>query len=96
MNPKAHGNNISHHKIFQYLAWGKPVFSCVFSEYLQFGELLYMDDNHQGIVDKLDLFLKVGEDKSLKEKRIEKASEMKFENHLKSIEQFLNDHPKLK
>ncbi|HRN38397.1 MAG TPA: hypothetical protein PLL18_15940, partial [Flavobacteriales bacterium] len=44
MDVSLSGNDISHHKVFQYLALGKPVFSPVFSEYGNIAELLYMDN----------------------------------------------------
>lgn len=84
------GNNISHHKIFQYLALGKPVFSTVFSEYLPFGHLLYMNDDRQAARDELSEFLRAGEPAGLAAERIALARTKSFDATFQSIGDFLD------
>lgn len=79
------GNKISHHKIFQYMALGKPVFSCVFSEYTDMQHLLYMNDDSGQLLNQLKQFLTSGEDKQLAEKRIDHVKQFTFTNILDKI-----------
>ncbi len=79
------GNAISHHKILQYLALGKPVFSTRFSEYENIGHLLYMDDDPGQLVRRMDAFLNDKEDTMLALKRIEYAKQFTFEVTLNGI-----------
>lgn len=92
MNQKSHGNNISHHKIFQYLAFGKPIFSNIFSEYLDNKELFYMNDDSVEFLKNIEEFIKNGEDPFLMEKRRKFAETMKYENILSKIELFLREN----
>jgi hypothetical protein len=90
MDPTYHGNNISHHKIYQYLALGKPVFGCEFSAYQEFSRLLYMADDHDVLLSKLDHFLTTNEKPDLREARIAVAKSVTFEKHLSKIESFIS------
>lgn len=87
MNRTVEGNDISHHKIFQYMALGKPVFSGIFSEYTSFSDLLYMDNDQENLIDRMEAFLKHGEDDSLPSKRSAYVRQFTFEELLKKIEQ---------
>jgi hypothetical protein len=91
MNKTHHGNTIAHHKTLQYLALGKPVFSCIFSEYIPISELMYMDDDNQRLVDKLTQFIKTGEDPGLKTARIEHARKHMFDVNFERINQIIAD-----
>ncbi|MFZ5553487.1 MAG: hypothetical protein ACOZCO_10250 [Bacteroidota bacterium] len=84
-------NTISHHKIFQYLAMGKAVFSCRFSEYTSFAHLLYMEDDHALLIEKIKSFLSEGENDTLKSQRIKKAREFTFDAVLQKIELFISE-----
>ena len=85
------GNLISHHKIFQYLAHGKPIFSPVFSEYLSFKTLLYMDNEESTLLEKMDELIKNGEDENLKNERISFAIKNQYDNHLNEIMKFIGE-----
>jgi hypothetical protein len=89
MNRKHNGNLISHHKIFQYLALGKPIFSCQFSEYKTISHLLYMNDEPEGLLQSLSAFLAGGEDPSLAQERIRYASNFRFDILLDEAGKFL-------
>lgn len=93
MNQAHSWNLISHHKIFQYMALGKPVFSCSFSEYESFSHLLYMNNNSELLLKQLDQFLNKGEDATLAGKRIEIARQHSFEAIFESVEKIFAAHP---
>ncbi|MBS1942904.1 MAG: hypothetical protein JST38_18725, partial [Bacteroidetes bacterium] len=84
------GNNISHHKIFQYMAMGKPVFSTVFSEYLPIRHLLYMNDDRQALRAGLSRFLLTGEPEGLHAERIAHARTKSFEATFRAIGNFMD------
>lgn len=85
MSQTVNGNAIAHHKIYQYLALGKPVFGIEFSDYAQFKELLYMSNESDKLISMVENFLKNGEDKSLTAKRIDLAGKNKFNVLLERI-----------
>jgi hypothetical protein len=91
MNIREPGNDISHHKIFQYLAFGKPVFSTKFREYTDISDLFYMENNCDKLCDNLNNFLTKREDEELKNKRINFAKTKTYEEILRKIELFIND-----
>lgn len=84
------GNTISHHKIFQYLAMGKAVFSCEFSEYKKFSGLLYMENDEEMLLKKINDFLEKKESPGIALQRIELAKQFTFEVVLGKIENFLS------
>lgn len=92
MDMEYHANIVHHHKTLVYLTQGKPIFGPVFTEYVSMGDILYMDNTHEGVMRLLEDFLKNGEDKTLENKRIKHASQYTFENVLakagKIIEQY--------
>ncbi len=83
------GNDISHHKIFQYLAFGKPIFSNVFTEYVPIEHLLYMRNDRRELMDTLDKFLKHGEPDHLTQDRIAHARTRTYEVIFGQIEKFI-------
>lgn len=87
------GNDISHHKTFQYLALGKPVFSTVFSEYLPISRLMYMENDPSTSLDNLQAFLEQGEPAQLATDRVAYARTMTYERTLERIERFLGTLP---
>ena len=87
------GNDISHHKTFQYLALGKPVFSTVFSEYLPIRDLMYMENDRSRSIGLLAEFLEKGEPEHLAEQRIAYARSMTYERTFERIERFLENAP---
>ena len=87
------GNDISHHKTFQYLALGKPVFSTVFSEYLPIHHLMYMENDPGRSLDGLQHFLEHGEPAVLADERVAHARSMTYERTFERIEGFLNGLP---
>lgn len=89
------GNDISHHKTFQYLALGKPVFSTVFSEYVPIGHLMYMENDPGRSLDGLQRFLAHGEPPAIAEERIAYARTMTYERSFERIEGFLKGLPGL-
>jgi hypothetical protein len=91
MNMSYPGNHISHHKTIPYLAQGKAIFSPYFTGYNQISDLMYMHNEHQNLIDLLDKFIHLGEDLSLKTKRIKVAQEHTYNTILKKIEDFVNE-----
>ncbi len=84
------GNLISHHKIFQYFTHGKAVFSPVFTEYLSMSHLIYMDNDSNELLGKLNRFLEEGENPKLKMERIEVSKEHQYSSILNDIFVFLH------
>ena len=93
MDVRFPGNDISHHKTFQYLALGKPVFSTVFSEYVPIGHLMYMENDPGRSLDRIQHFLEHGEPASLADERVTYARSMTYERTFERIEGFLKDLP---
>ncbi|MBN8696785.1 MAG: hypothetical protein J0L87_09655 [Bacteroidetes bacterium] len=91
MDEKFHGNRIAHHKIFQYLAFGKPVFCSVFSDYIPIKSYLYMEDDTDNMIQIIDNYMKNGEDPHLVDQRINMAKEHTFEKALAKIDLFINE-----
>lgn len=91
MDVQIPGNDLSHHKIFQYLALGKPVFSTVFKEYAPIQRLLYMSNDGDALARQLHDFLRTGEPAAFMEERIAFARTRTYEVILSRIGAFL-DH----
>jgi hypothetical protein len=91
MDEKFPGNRIAHHKIFQYLALGKPVFCSVFSDYFPIKSYLYMEDHTDNMVMQIRNFLENGEKPDLCQIRIAIAKEHLINNAIVKIEQFINE-----
>lgn len=89
MKKEINGNLISHHKIFQYMAQGKPVFSPVFTEYVGISNLLYMNNEDGKLIELLAEFLKKGEKAELKDLRIDFIKDLKYDKHVEAIFNFL-------
>ncbi|TND09358.1 MAG: group 1 glycosyl transferase [Bacteroidetes bacterium] len=96
MNRDHPGNTIAHHKILQYLALGKAVFSCRFSAYEKEHGLLYMHDDHAAFLESLGSFLASGEDPSAGSRRINYAKGFTFDVQLNKTEEALRQfYPEL-
>ena len=91
MNKKHPGNLISHHKIYQYMALGKPVFCPVFSEYKSMSHLLYMENDDEELMKKLDVFLTTGESQTLNSERINYARKNTYENIFDKISKYMSN-----
>ncbi|MBL7883047.1 MAG: hypothetical protein JNL69_03190 [Bacteroidia bacterium] len=85
------GNNISSHKMLQYFAQGKPIFTTKMYRYKEIEELLYMENEKEKMVERIENFILKGEAEELKRKRIEYAKTFSFEHTLLNIEQLLGD-----
>jgi len=83
------GNAISHHKMFQYLAFGKPVFSTVFHEYLPIAHLLYMHNDREALLRTMTNFLANGEPADLSDERIAFVSKCTYEAIFERIERVI-------
>lgn len=90
MDAALRGNAISHHKVFQYLAQGKAVFSPVFSEYTPISSLLYMATGHDAILSQMARYLERGEDPGLEGQRITFARSRTYDALWERIGAFLD------
>lgn len=84
------GNMISHHKILQYLAFGKAVFSPEFSAYHEFRNLLYMENEENELMIKLNSFFENGESEELRKERIALAGQNRYDSHTRKILDFIH------
>lgn len=85
------GNMISSHKLLNYLAMGKPIFSNVFSEYAPDAHLLYMDNDQSALLGKLSRFLGSSEPEQLRQERIAYARGRSYEVVLGQIGEFISN-----
>lgn len=85
------GNLISHHKIFQYLAHGKPTFSPEFTEYISISNLLYMNNSDDKLISLLENYFENGEDSNLLNERIKFALQNTYDSHIKNIFDVINE-----
>lgn len=85
-------NAVSHHKIFHYMALGKPIFGPVFSEYLPVGHLLYMRNDLHELLSEMKRFLEDGENPGLAAERIRFARTRTYEHVLADLGTFLGQH----
>ena len=92
MDMTYHANTVHHHKTLVYLTQGKPVFGPVFSEYVNMGNIMYMDNTHEGMLSILDAFLKNGEEADIEQQRIDYAKKYTFENVLKDASNLVEKH----
>ena len=83
------GNMISHHKVLQYLSHGKPVFCPLFSAYQRFSDLLYMENNHELLLRKIEIFLNDGESELLSERRKQYTEKLTYQSHVNDILNFI-------
>lgn len=89
-------NTVSHHKIFHYMALGKPIFSPIFSEYLPVSHLLYMRNELHELLSEMKRFLEEGEQPELTTDRINFALTKTYEQVLSDLGTFLGQsviHP---
>lgn len=84
------GNNISSHKLLQYLAQGKPIFGTDFSDMSpELKNALYLSNDVSEIKTKLISFLKKGESEDKKEIRINYCRPRTFSKTFSKIEALL-------
>jgi FkbM family methyltransferase len=88
------GNNISSHKLLQYLAQGKPIFGTDFSDMsAELKNTLYLSNDVSVIKNKLREFLQNGESSDRKEIRINHCKQRTFSKTLAKIENILDQTP---
>lgn len=85
------GNMLNHHKLLQYLAWGKAVFSPAFEDYKN-SDLLYTYGSASEAVEKIGRLLEEGESSSKAEERIAFAREHTYEKLIGRIESFITEN----
>jgi len=88
MKKGVQGNSINHHKLLQYLAFGKSVLSTKFNDYVN-NDLLVEYSTMIEAIDKLNILLENDENKEQKQKRINFARQFSYSNLIKKIEKFL-------
>lgn len=89
------GNNISSHKLLQYLAQGKPIFGTDFSDMSpELKAALYLSNNVEEIKQMLSGYLEKGESESKREIRIDYAKQHTFSKTINTIEGVLKLSPK--
>ncbi len=84
------GNSISSHKMLQYFAQGKPIFSTELVQYLNISSLLYMENDMEKMAELIKKFIELGDKEEFIEKRIEYAKQHTFSSILSKIEEILN------
>ncbi|MFH0895765.1 MAG: hypothetical protein V2A54_15125 [Bacteroidota bacterium] len=82
-------NVINHHKILQYLAMGKPVFTPVLNDYDSTSDKLYMYKKSSDATTLLENYLKNGEEEIFAKKRISFAHEHTYGNFISKLENLL-------
>lgn len=84
------GNNISSHKLLQYLAQGKPIFGTDFSDMsAELKETLYLNNNVNEVKKMLTYYLEKGEPAHFATIRVNFAKQRTFSSVLKKIESLL-------
>lgn len=83
------GNNISSHKMLQYFAQGKPIFSSELTIFENVKHLLYMDNNPDTIKKLIKNFIANGENDKLANERVAFAKTHSFSTILNKIEKLL-------
>jgi hypothetical protein len=89
MNIEVHGNNINHHKLLQYLAFGKPVLSPVFDDYTGNEDLIlgYKTDNEA--INFVENAIQCKEDQKVILNRINFAKNHTYHSLINKIEVFI-------
>ena len=89
------GNNISSHKLLQYLAQGKPIFGTDFSDMsVELKNTLYLSNSISEIKNMLTGFLEKGESPDKAQVRINYAKQHTFSQTINTIEGVLKLTPK--
>lgn len=83
------GNNISSHKMLQYFAQGKPIFSSELSQHDEVAELICMENDKEKMTAYISEFIKHGDDPEKIKLRIAYAQRHAFSSTLKKIETLL-------
>lgn len=94
MDMTYHANTVHHHKTLVYLAQGKPVFGPVFEEYKKLGNIMYMNNTDEGMLQLLDDFLQNGENENLVQERIKYARKYIFKNTLEAASKIIEEYTK--
>ena len=89
-NIRQHENVVSHHKLLQYLALGKPVFGSDIIEPEKLNKLLYMSDGGVETIRQLEVFIRDGEPQEIALERIQYAKTFTFGEIFKKVEEFMN------
>lgn len=84
------GNSISSHKMLQYFAQGKPIFSTKLSQYEIIKDLLFMENDKSKMAELIENFIKNGDTKGANVKRIAYAKTHSFQNILKQIKHIID------
>ena len=84
-------NTISNHKTLGYLAQGKPIFSPVFHAYKELGDIIYMSNDHNELLELMGNFFKKGEEEIKRAKRIEYSKKYLFDKILTDIGKHLSE-----
>jgi hypothetical protein len=85
------GNNFSSHKMLQYFAQGKPIFTTNMTRYESIKDLLCMNNDREKMAISIDYFIKNGDAKDAPQKRIEYAKMFSFENIINKIETIIDE-----
>jgi len=83
------GNSINHHKLLQYLAFGKPVLSAKFDDY-QDNNLLLEYSSKKEALNKLRNILLSSEEIEVLNKRVNFTKQFEYSSLTKKIEEFLS------
>jgi RNA-binding protein YhbY len=93
MKTDYNGNMINHHKILQYLAFGKDVYCPAFSEYSNKNmDLLCVYKNRNELLEIVAQKLEQPTNTSLVNARIEYAKSLRYEVVLEKINQFIQEN----
>ncbi len=84
------GNNIAHHKTLPYLAQGKKIISPCFLDYENLGDIMKLSNNPDELINEINDF-DGNESDQIIDKRISVARNFSYNNHLKKIEDFINE-----
>jgi hypothetical protein len=85
------GNNISSHKMLQYFAQGKPIFTTKMTRYESIANLLCMDNDKEKMVEHLQNFIQNRDKIGAVENRIEYAKRFSFGTIIKKIETIIDE-----
>ena len=88
MRTDVQGNDINHHKLLQYLAFGKPVLSSKLYDYKS-NSLILQFETIEDAINIVKKTLKKKEDEELKNERINFTKQHIYDNLIKKIEKFI-------
>ena len=91
MNLEVHGNNINHHKLLQYLAFGKPILSPIFEDYTDNESLVLGYKTDEDAANLVENIILCKEDNAIISNRISFAKKHTYSNLINKIETFLTE-----